>query len=161
VVGSLGAVALLPLFFGQNAREFFTSLNWPNYKSDHHELASNFRILLVIITVLPILAITLYSAFASFSGSPIVGPIPASFFSRIGDSKNYLLPLSTMFLIFIAHAHREKSSRFAFAAALLLNLTITLGYLLHLVTNHHPIGPTEWINLLHFNVIASATFALG
>src|SRR5437764_877752 len=82
---------------------------------------------------------TFYSAAIALLAPHLVGPAPGSFFNRIGDSISYLVPLALLIAILIGHAIRERSSPFAFAAAILLNITVTLGYMLYLVTGHHPI----------------------
>jgi hypothetical protein len=155
------ALASIPLLLRQHIAPFAKRLRWPDFEDETHDLFELFLPTLLTLTTLPILAITFYSAAKSLAGISILGPAPNSFFAHLGNSISYLVPLLTMILVFIAYAWRERSSPFAFAAALLLNITVTLGYMLHLVTGHHPIGPIQWIHLIQFNAIASATFALA
>lgn len=136
-------------------------VNWKDFEYEEIGLPQLLRVALLALTCAPILAITFYSSAQSMLGNSIVGPAAGSFFGRMGNSVSYLVPLALMILVFIGHAWRERSSSFAFAAAVLLNITVTLGYVLFLVTAHHRMGAVESIHLLQFNAIAAAAFALG
>ena len=72
--------------------------HWPEFEYERENLAELFRPTLLALTVLPILAITFYSAAMALTGIQIVGPAPASFFARIGNSISYLVPLALMIL---------------------------------------------------------------
>lgn len=154
------AVASLPILFRARLRQLVTPLGWPELEKRTAGLARDTRTLLLILTITPVLALTLYPAAATIAGDPVVSVAANSVFGRMGDSISYVVPLALVCLSLVGHAIRERSSAFAFSAGLVLNLTVTLGYLLAVVTGGGEIRSVEWIRLLQLNAIAASGFAL-
>jgi hypothetical protein len=110
-------------------------------------LAVQVRGLLIACTVVPVLALTIIVAVIWFSGQSPTGPAPNSFFVIFAPLKGFIpglipaagvylllagqalreMPLILISLGLVGHALRERSSGYAFAAGLIVNLTVTVG----------------------------------
>ncbi|MCE9605892.1 MAG: hypothetical protein K8U03_13430 [Planctomycetia bacterium] len=117
--------------------------------------------LLVLSGMAPLAAIVVSVLFEALQASPIVGPDPASWFVRIGVVNSYVLPLLLLALAFLLHALTRRSAGIAFAAALVLNLGATVGYLLMHAPTGLPLDDALWFRLAHLNASVSALFALA
>ena len=106
-----------------------------------------------------ILLLTLYPALLTIGGQSVAGPRSSSFFAHIGNSASYLLPLALVIFTLLGHAICLRSAGYAFGAGLVVNLSVTLGYLLANVGA--AFGPQTLIQLSTLNAIALAAFALG
>ncbi len=134
----------------------------PAVTSSEKDLALQVRVLALAGTVLPILYLSVNPLPALLSGSPIGRPDAASWFGRIGPLVSCGVPLAAVCVSLAGHAARERSAPFAFAAACVLNLTVSLGYVLSLASASGTgarLGSVEAIQILHWNAIASATAA--
>ncbi|HTW95859.1 MAG TPA: hypothetical protein VMD30_13735 [Tepidisphaeraceae bacterium] len=102
-----------------------------------------------------ILFLTFYPAILTLNGQHPAGPAADEFFARVGNSVSYLVPLAILILSLIGFAIAERSERYAFSAGLVLNLAVTLGYLLG------SIGHISIAMVLQRNIVAAALFAAG
>ncbi len=119
------------------------------------------RALLFVLTIGPILGLTLYPSLMALKGSNIAGPLADSFFAKIGDSLSYVVPLLIVSGTLVGHALRERSGPHALAAAAVLNLTVSLAYLLGLTKSGAAFSWGEAVQLTQFNLIVTAGFALA
>lgn len=110
---------------------------------------------------LPLIAVTLHVVNASLAATPIVGPEPGSFFARIGPAASYATPLVLVAVTLAGCAIRERTSAFALAAGLLLNLSATSGSLLEGVPARYPFDAWLWTRLAHLNAIVASATALA
>ena len=137
-----------------------------NQRSDHtastsRTLAGHASTLLMILGVAPLVAVTLFVVAAALKQSPILGPEPDSWFARAGLATSYAVPVLVTALTLIGYAVRERSSRFAFAGGLVLNLGVTAAYLLAVAKIGLKFDVAMWVRLAQLNAIASASFALA
>ncbi|MDD4889012.1 MAG: hypothetical protein PHU85_03710 [Phycisphaerae bacterium] len=114
------------------------------------------RALLLLLTVLPVIALTLYRSGVALAGMELTFSRPTCFQS-MGGIISYGVPLLLVHVGLIAHAVRQRSSGYAFAAGLVANLAATLTRLLM----GHAISRDELVHLAQINAIASASFALA
>jgi hypothetical protein len=151
----------VPIWMRSHLHRWVLRLDWPNMEPGLTGLARESRNLLVVVTMTPILALTLYPAMATIMGSP-PAPVPAgTFFRSIGDPVSYVVPLAIAFVVLAGHAVRERSEVLAFSAGLILNLTVTLGYTLHVVlAGTRPNDANILTRLIQLNALTTATFAL-
>jgi len=76
------------------------------------------RALLVATTAVPVLILTLVAAPGQLGGSSPGGPVPGSFFDRLGPEVSYLVPLALVTAGLVGFALREASALYAFGAGL-------------------------------------------
>lgn len=136
------------------------TLRWPGMADRTTELAGAVRTLLVLATVLPILLLTTIRAAIGLTGPDPIGPNAETLFARMGESLSYGLPLIAVSLGLIGHALRERSSVYTFCAGLVVDLTVTLAWLLAAAEAHRPLDGPALIQLLQFNAVAIGGFAL-
>ena len=108
----------------------------------------------------PLAAITVFAVGAALAGHPIVSPTSHSFFGRIGPVASYTTPIVLVAAILLGYAFRERSSAFAFAAALSLNLAATAGYLLAGGSAPLTVDMALWVRLALGNAIVASASAL-
>ncbi|MEX2187117.1 MAG: hypothetical protein WD875_10000 [Pirellulales bacterium] len=92
---------------------------------------------------------------------PLVGPEPDAWFREIGWSVSYGLPLAVFAFTLVGHAIRERSSRIAFAAAMLFNLIATVIYLLEVARLGRPLDGCAWVEVAQVNSIVASAAALA
>ncbi len=134
----------------------------PSAASSERDLALQVRILGLAGAVLPILYLSVYPIPALLSGTAIGRPDAGSWFGGMGALVSYGVPLAVVCLSLAGHAARERSSLLAFAAACVLNMTVSLGYVLSLTSDPGGgarLGSIEAIHLFQWNAIASAAAA--
>ncbi len=117
--------------------------------------------LLLTFTAGPILILTIWPAMQTITGYTPRGPIASSPFGQMGSAINYVTPLAGLIAVLVGYAVRERSSEFAFAGGLALNLTVTLGYILRLVTVGHALDAAQWIHITQLNAAAMALYSIG
>jgi len=152
--------ASIPIWLRSRLVAWSTAFGWPGASERSAGLANEARTLILVLALVPVLGLTLYPAAATLAGHPVAGVAAGSLFARVGDSFSYALPLSIIVLTLVGHGVRERSSGFAVAAGLVLNLTVSLGYLLAVATAGPLIGSGVWVRLVQLNAIATAGFAL-
>jgi hypothetical protein len=151
----------LPIWFRGNVFRLAQRAAWPQMESRCTRLAEPATWLLLVLGVFPVLLLTTIPALAAIVGNPLIGPGPGSFFARIGNFSAFMVPLGLVFATLVGHAVRERSSIYAFAAGLVLNLATSLGFALSVVTVGGSFGTTECFRLMQFNALAAGSFALA
>ncbi|MHC4177289.1 MAG: hypothetical protein ACYSWU_07275, partial [Planctomycetota bacterium] len=120
------------------------------------------RATLLATTAAPVLVLTILAALVQLVGETPGGPAANSFFDRIGDNLSYLVPLMLVMLGLVGYAVRERSAGYAFSAGLVAELTVTLGYALHVATDPDParkFGTAELVTLIQLATITAALWA--
>ncbi len=115
--------------------------------------------LLLVLGAAPLVAMTLLVVGSALAAHPIVGPNPDSFFSRIGLSASYAVPLLVIALAVVGHAVRERSERIALAAGLLLSFCATAAYLLS-PTSTGQLDALRWIRVAQLNAIVAGVYGI-
>ncbi len=129
---------------------------WPQMEVRSSDLARLLRLLSLALFVAPVLVITLITFFNATSA-----PITIDSLSERGGVVARLIgPVLLIGLSFIALALRERFAAYACAAGLMLNLTVTLGYLLAKVISGAPLETAGVFTLAQLNIIATSVFSL-
>ena len=115
------------------------------------------RAALLVLTLGPVLGVTLYSAAAQLSGTLSVGPAAGTFFHSLGTEVSYLVPLIVAVVALVVLAWREASSGYAFSAGLVTKLSVVLACLL----SFNQWGADEWAILWYSLTITAAVWAAG
>ncbi len=137
------------------------ALRWPEFDARSRGLSDAVRVLLILTAVVPILAMTTLRVGLALAGEPPVGPAAGSVFARMGDMLSYAVPLALVSAGLIGHALREQSPRYALAAGLVVNYTVTLAWLMSAITAGRHIGRVELVELVQLNTITAALYALA
>ncbi|HSE16478.1 MAG TPA: hypothetical protein VLB46_05470 [Pyrinomonadaceae bacterium] len=117
------------------------------------------RTLLFILTIVPLLILTSYPALRAVFYLPVLGPV-SGFFSLFDDDFVYGVPLVLTALVLIGYAVRERMPSFALYAGAFFNLTVTLAFLLAVVSGHGLMDRTVLIHLVQLNAITLAVYLL-
>jgi hypothetical protein len=96
--------------------------------------------LLIAGAVAPVLFLTVWTAATELGGGNPVQPVETSFFGRMSWRLAALGPLVLTGLGLAGHALRDRSPAYAFAAGLVVNLTVTGAHALGFVKSHGPLG---------------------
>jgi hypothetical protein len=117
--------------------------------------------LLAVLGTLPMVAVTVFAVSSALAGDPLVGPEPGSFFRRIGNAGSYVPPILLVAATLVGYAARERSSGFAFAAGLVLNVAATAGYLMAGARAGVGLDAVLCARLAQLNAIVAAGCALA
>jgi hypothetical protein len=114
------------------------------------------RGVLLALTVGPVLAVTLADAWVLLSGQTPRGSDAGS----LGWTASLVLPLLLIVLGLVGHALRERSAGYAFAAGLLVDATVLVGYALHTILHHHAFGEANGARLVQWGSISAALWGI-
>ena len=117
------------------------------------------RTLLIVLTVVPLLVLTIYPALRAIYYMPVQGPV-SGFFSWFDDDFSCGLPLVLVAFVMIGYALRERMPEFSFFAGLLFNVTVTLAFLLAVVAARGSMDRVVLVRLAQLNAITFAVYAL-
>ena len=134
-------------------------LGWPALEGRPEAFVSQARKVLIILTVLPIIVLTLCPTFLALARVPLGGPT-SGIFSLFGTNLSYGIPLVLVALVMIGFALRERQPEFTFYAGALLNLTVTLAFLLAISTANAPFNRATVVRLVQLNALTFAVYAL-
>ncbi|MBV9958952.1 MAG: hypothetical protein JO360_11055, partial [Acidobacteria bacterium] len=131
----------------------------PEMEQTGGDAVGSTRTLLLLLTILPALALTIYPAVKAITYRPVYGPA-SGLFHQLGDVVSYSLPLVIISLALIGHAVREREAGYAFAAGMLVNLAVTAAQLLTVASVGGEMNRVVLVEVMQLNAIASACFAL-
>jgi hypothetical protein len=114
---------------------------------------------LIVLTVVPLLVLTIYPALRSIYYMPIQGPV-SGFFSWFDDDFSYGVPLVLAAFVMIGYSLRERIPEFSFFGGLLFNATVTLAFLLAVVAAKGPMDRVVLVRFAQLNAITFAVYAL-
>jgi hypothetical protein len=132
---------------------------WPGRPTEHALIDHLGRALLLLLTLGPLLLLTLTPAVAAVNNIPTRGP-QTGFFHAIGSVALYGVPLTMAVVALAIAAARERSASFVFAAGLLVNFTVTVVHIYAVASGHAPMNAVVLVNSLQLNAIAAAGVAL-
>ena len=125
------------------------------------EGSSQISALALALIVAPLVAVVVHQVGIALAGYPIRGPQPGSFFAQIGTAGSYATPIVAAALVLVGYALRERSSSFALAGGLALNLAATVAYLLANWPTAVAFDAPLWIRLAQLNAAVAAGYGLA
>jgi hypothetical protein len=126
------------------------------YRRDESE---PLRRLLIALTVAPLLLFTLLPALRAIYYLPVLSPA-AGIFARFSDDVLYGGPLVIVALVMIGFALRERRPDYAVYGGLLINLTVTLAFMLAVVSGKGLMDRVVLLRLAQLNALTFAAYAL-
>jgi hypothetical protein len=117
------------------------------------------RTLLFVLTIVPLLILTSYPALRAVFYMPVQSPT-SGFFSLFDNDFVYGVPLVLTGLVLIGYAVRERMPSFALYAGAFFNVTVTLAFLLAVVSGHGLMDRLVLVRLVQLNVITLAVYLL-
>jgi len=117
------------------------------------------RLLLIALTAAPLLLFTLIPAVRAIFYLPVQAPI-GGIFASFSDDLLYGGPLLIVALVMVGYALRERLPDYGFYGGFLINLTVTLAFLLTVVSSKGLMDRVVLVRLAQLNAIACAVYAL-
>lgn len=114
------------------------------------------RRFLIALTLTPILFFTIVPALQAIYDFPILNPT-GGIFAWFSDDVLYGVPLVIAALVMMGYAVREQSPQYALYGGFLINLTVTLAFLLAVVNAN---GSMDRVVLLRVGQLNALTFAV-
>ncbi|GMU20258.1 MAG: hypothetical protein AMXMBFR13_03560 [Phycisphaerae bacterium] len=136
-------------------------LRWPEMHERVGRLPSYARRLLMALTVAPVLIITLYRVLREVGGFGVIGPDVHSLFGRMGEIVGYGVPLILVSAGLIGHGVRERSPRYLFCGGLVLNLTVTLAWMISVLRSGREVAGAELTHLIQLNVVTTGGYGVA
>ncbi|HEY2961789.1 MAG TPA: hypothetical protein VGJ37_05200 [Pyrinomonadaceae bacterium] len=118
------------------------------------------RILLIILTVAPLLLLTISPVLRQVFYLPVQEPT-AGFFSWFSLEVLYGGPLLVAALVMVGHAWRERQPVYSFCGGLLLNIAVTAVFLLTVGAAKGTMDRVVLVRLVQLNALASAVYAIA
>ena len=131
-------------------------IGWPAVGGRRQAFASDVRNVLLLVTVLPVIVLTVTPALPDIMNLSIQTAMTGGLI----DNFSYGGPLVLAALIMIGYALRERMPEFAFYAGGVFNLTVTLAFMLALATGNAPINEVAVVRLAQLNTLTFAVYAL-
>lgn len=136
-----------------------TAFGWPEFNEDAEPFAKQARTLLIALTFVPLFVLTIFPALRTIYYLPVQSPV-SGFFSWFDDGFSYGIPLVITGGVMIGYALRERIPRFAFYAGALFNATVTLAFLLSVVTAGGSMDRVVLVRLIQLNALTFAVYLL-
>jgi hypothetical protein len=169
----LGAVAvfsgIIPLLAGRFEYQVATATAWRWLSALfllagslviwYRRTTSQARNALFAFTLLPIIVLTILPVLLAITGSPVQTPI-SGVFAFLDNDLSYGVPLVLLALVLIGYALRERMPEFAQYAGACLNATVTLAFLLAVVSAHGAMDRTVIVRIVQLNAITFAVYML-
>jgi hypothetical protein len=119
------------------------------------------RAVLLVGAVAPVLLLTGAVAALGFARLHPSGPLPGSFFARLGPVVNVLSPLALLCVGLAGHGLRERSAGYAFAAGQVALAAVVGGQALGLIAGGAALGAGEGVQLGQLATAVLAVWLLG
>ncbi|MFL5330067.1 MAG: hypothetical protein ACJ8C4_14275 [Gemmataceae bacterium] len=126
-----------------------------------HAARRDSRMLLILFGVIPVLALTSWLAARAFQGAAIPGPLPNSFFDRLGFTCNALGPLLLLILGLTGTGVRENKAGYIFSAGQLTVFSVAGGYALRVVLSGRTIDVPAGMTILLLTSLTSGLWQLA
>ncbi len=120
----------------------------------------DFRWLLFLGTVAPVLILTGWVAVLGFAGHSPAGPAADSWFAQIGWVASMVVPLGMIVAGLVGHALREDKAGYIFWAGLVLTVTVAGGYALGVVLAPGMLSPPESVFAVQLGILTLAGWEL-
>ena len=158
---SAGRWAVAILLFVASILYAFHQKLWPDSlgRQAIRDRLTNSRGLLLVLTLAPLLLLTLSPTVDAVNYVPARGP-QSGIFRAMGTVALYGVPLVIAVAALATHAARERSAAFAFAAGLLVNFTVTVVHILSVSSVHGSMDRVVLVNAMQLNAVAAAAVAL-
>ncbi|HSK62690.1 MAG TPA: hypothetical protein VK893_02575, partial [Pyrinomonadaceae bacterium] len=117
------------------------------------------RVLLIVMTVAPLVLLTLYPALRAVFYLPVHNPL-AGVFAWPGTDVVYGGPLLIVALVMVGYAVRERMPAYGLSGGLFINATVSLLFLLAVVGSQGLMDRVVLVRLLQLNAITFAVYAL-
>src|SRR5262245_23477232 len=136
--------------------QWLKRFGWPQMEEKSKGLSAALRTSSLALFVAPVL---IFSSLAFLNGIAI--SVAAEFWpERSGMIAGLLAPLLLVGLSFVAHSIRERSAAYACAAGLMVNLSVTFGYLLWASGRIFGVESADAYTVAQLNVIATSICSL-
>jgi hypothetical protein len=152
-------VGSLLIWYRRKVARYLSALGWPTPSAGSEAFASNARQVLFALTVVPLLGLTMAPVFRAIFGLGVQDPI-SGVFTFVNKDISYGVPLVLLALVLIGHALRERKPELAFYAGACFNTTVTLAFLLAVVSAQTSIYSVDLVRLLQLNAITCAVYLL-
>ncbi len=152
-------IGSLAIWYRQRISQRLGTLGWPTSIGAGDGSLSVARTLLFVCTIGPLLLLTLIPALRAIAYLPVQSPV-AGVFSLMSDDFAYGLPMVLVALVLIGYALRERRSLFALFGGWFLNATVTLAFLLAVVSSGGSMDRVVLVRLVQLNAITFAVFML-
>jgi hypothetical protein len=117
--------------------------------------------LLLALTAVPALALTLQRISAAALGPEVGGPALSSDFAQMGVPLSHAGPLLILSAGLLICAWRGQSAAYFLTSGVMLNATVTTGYLLWVLTSQPHFNSGHLMQLLEWNVVTAMLFTIG
>lgn len=121
----------------------------------------HYRSLTLLLTVVPVLALTTVIALQGFAGASLPLPSAASWFATMGWVTSMVIPLGLIILGLIGHGVREDAPGYIFAAGLVTLATLPGGYALGLITSGIGIDAAATVFIGQLAAAAASLWLMG
>jgi hypothetical protein len=149
----------LLIWYRRRVARSLSALGWPAPSGGSEVFAGNARRVLFALTVVPLLALTTVPALRAVFRLSVQPPI-SGVFALLNNDFSYGVPLVLVALVLIGHALRERMPELALYAGACLNATVTLAFLLAIVSTQTSINSVDVVRLVQLNAITCAVYLL-
>ena len=150
-------IGSLVIWYRDAISKRLATFGWPEFDDDAFTTAA--RTVLISLVALPLFLFTIIPSLRAIYYLPVQTPIHG-FFSWFDDSVLYGFPLVVAALVMIGYALRERMPAFAFYGGALFNVTVTLAFLLAVVSARGPMDRVVLVRLAQLNILTFAVYSL-
>jgi hypothetical protein len=147
----------LPLWFRSRLQPLANSVGWPQVAGS--ELSVRVLELLLVLTVVPLIILTLYPAVRAVYYLPMHWP-STGLFAQLDLRLSYAIPLIIVALVVIGHGLGDRLAEYVLAAGLFFNAAATMAFLFSVVAVNGSMNRVVVAQAIQINAIVFALYAL-
>jgi hypothetical protein len=136
-------------------------MNWAGVDMPHVGSVDVLRMIGLALSGVPLFALTMAAVVQVINGESLGGPADGAFFDQIGPALSYALPLLLFAAMLVGYALREQTPEYALGGSLVFQITVTLGFVLGVVTSGKTFGSLEAVELLQWNAMGLSGITIG
>jgi hypothetical protein len=149
----------LVLWYRRKISKLLVASGWPTPAGENEDFVRHARTLLLALTVAPLVVLTVLPACRAIFGMQVQNPV-TGVFSFLDNGLSYGVPLVVIGLVLIGYALRERMPDYAYYAAACFNATVTLAFLLTVVSANGAMDRVVFVRVLQLNAITCAVYLL-
>jgi hypothetical protein len=150
-------IGSLAIWYRDAISKRLATFGWPEFNGD--TFTGEARTLLISLVAAPLFLFTIIPSLRAIYYLPVQTPIHG-FFSLFDDGVLYGFPLVVAAFVMIGYALRERMPRFAFYGGALFNVTVSLAFLLAVVSARGPMDRVVLVRLAQLNILTFAVYSL-
>lgn len=150
-----------PIWMRDRLRSLAKGMGIAGVEAPRRNMPREYRMLTLLLTVIPVLALTTIMALQGFAGAQLPPPSAGSWFAKLGWVSSMVIPLGLIIPGLLGYGVREDAPGYIFAAGLVTLGTVSGGHALGLITSGIGIDAAATVFIGQLAAAAASLWLVG